>query len=119
MDLRLCTAIAERRLLMFGYGGMVRVVEPHAYGRSAAGDEILSAWMRPGWSRTDPEGGWRMYRVDAMELVQMLPETFDGPRPDFNAADPNVAEVLCQLAGVPPRGGDAADDARAATDDAG
>ena len=60
MDLRICTAIAERRLLMFGYGGMVRVVEPHAYGRSAEGNEILSAWMRPGWSRTNPEGGWRI-----------------------------------------------------------
>lgn len=101
MDLRLCTAIAERRLLMFGYGGMVRVVEPHAYGRSAEGNELLSAWMRPGWSRTDPQGGWRMYRVDQLELTQMLPETFDGPRPDFNAAEPNIAEVFCQLDGPP------------------
>jgi hypothetical protein len=95
MRAQICDAIAARRLLMFAYGGVVRVAEPHLCGRTTAGHDALSAWMRPGWSRADPEGGWRMFRLDAVEDLQALPETFDAPRPEFNAADPHFVEVYC------------------------
>ena len=98
MDLRICNAIAERQLLMFGYRGVVRVVEPHLYGVTTTGREALSAWMRPGWSRTDPDGQWRMFYVDALEQLQALPERFDAPRADFNPNDRHFSEVFCQAA---------------------
>lgn len=101
MDARICTAIAERRLLMLGYKGVLRVVEPHLYGLTAAGHEALSAWMRPGWSRVDPEGGWRFFRADSFRDLQLLPEQFDAPRPDFNPADGHFAEVFCHVAAHP------------------
>lgn len=97
MDPRICLAIAERQLLMFAYGGAVRVVEPHLHGRTTAGHDALSAWMRSGWSRADPEGGWRMYRTDALEGLQILPERFPGPRPGFNPRDPHFVEVYCRV----------------------
>jgi hypothetical protein len=87
------TAIRGRRLLMFGYGAGVRLVEPHAYGVTAAGHELLSAWMRPGYSRTDPEGGWRMYRLDGMHHVQALPAEFAGPRDGYNPFGLPFAEM--------------------------
>ena len=102
MDLRICHAIAERRLLMFGYKGAMRVVEPHLYGRTATGRDALSAWMRPGWSRTDPGGEWRLFHVDALEQLQSLPERFEGPRPDFNPGAPHFVEVYCTIAADPP-----------------
>jgi hypothetical protein len=98
MDLRICQAIADRRLLMFGYQGTVRVVEPHLHGLTTAHHEALSAWMRPGWSRVDPDGGWRMFRLDAVDDLQALPERFDGPRPDFNPEDPHFVETFCRIA---------------------
>ena len=100
MQLIICQAIAERRLLMFSYGGAVRVVEPHLCGRTTAGHPALSAWMRPGWSRADPEGGWRMFRLDALESVQALPDRFDGPREGFNPDDPHFTEIFCRLDGT-------------------
>ena len=103
MDQRICDAIAQRRLLMFGYGGVVRTVEPHLYGRTTAGHEALSAWMRSGWSRADPEGGWRMYRLDGMTELQPLPEQFPGPRPDFNPHDPHFVEIFCRVEAEQPR----------------
>ena len=93
----ICDAIAARRLLMFAYGGAVRVVEPHLCGRTTADHDALSAWMRSGWSRADPEGGWRMFRLDAIEDLQALPETFDGARPDFNPEDPHFVEIYCRV----------------------
>lgn len=98
MDLRLCQAIAERQLVMLTYAGVVRVVEPHLHGLTTAGHEALSAWMRPGWSRADPDGGWRMFRLDIADALTRLPERFAGARPDFNPDDPHFVEVFCALA---------------------
>jgi hypothetical protein len=109
MHALICEAIRARRLLMFGYGDSVRVVEPHLYGASAAGHELLSAWMRPGQSRSDPQGGWRSFRVDQMRNVEALPETFSGARPGYNPREERMARVFCRLewsadAGAPDAG---------------
>jgi hypothetical protein len=97
MGLLICDAIKKKRLLMFGYGDSVRVVEPHVFGVNSAGHEMLSAWLRPGHSRSDPEGGWRNYLTTEVDALQMLDETFEGARPAFNAADPRMREVYCVL----------------------
>jgi hypothetical protein len=93
----ICDAIRTRRLLMFAYGGLVRVVEPHIFGVNTAGHEALSAWLRPGYSRTDPAGGWRMYRADGISALQRLDEPFAGPRPGYNPGDPHLETVYCSL----------------------
>ena len=95
----ICEAIRKRRLLMFGYGDSIRVVEPHLFGINSAGHEMLSAWLRPGHSRSDPDGGWRNYLTSEIVNLQLLDEAFDGPREGFNAADPRMREVFCRLEG--------------------
>ena len=98
----ICGAVARRRLLMFGYGDAIRVVEPHIFGRNTAGHDALSAWLRAGQSRSDPEGGWRMYLVDALQGLQALPEMFPGAREGYNPDDPHFDEIYCRLG--PPAG---------------
>lgn len=44
--LLICQAIGKKRLLMFGYGDFVRVVEPRLFGINSAGHEMLSAYAR-------------------------------------------------------------------------
>lgn len=97
MNPTVCDAIRTRRLLMFAYADLIRVVEPHLYGVNSAGHEMLTAWLRPGHSRTDPQGGWRNYRLDDLTRLQALPETFDAPRPGFNPNDARMREVYCRL----------------------
>ncbi len=97
MRLLICDAIGKRRLLMFGYGDFVRVVEPHMFGVNSAGHEMLSAWLRPGLSRVDPEGGWRMFLVEDLEKLSVLPERFAGARPGFNPSDAHFVDVYCVL----------------------
>ncbi|HYD51174.1 MAG TPA: hypothetical protein VEA99_01055 [Gemmatimonadaceae bacterium] len=101
MDVRICHAIAERRLLMFAYRGAMRVAEPHLHGETTAGNEALSAWMREGWSRTDPSGGWRMFRLDELSELSILPERFDEPRPGFNPSDPHFTRIFCVVGAEP------------------
>lgn len=96
----ICEAIRRRSLLMYEYGGLIRVVEPHLYGVTGAGAELLSGWLRPGYSRSDPQGGWRTWRVDRISSAQRLDHPFDGPRPGYNPGDPRLARVVCALSGA-------------------
>ena len=96
MNQVICDAIATRRLLMFAYGDSVRLVEPHVYGCNTAGHDALSAWLRPGYSRADPEGGWRMFLLDNMHSIGVIPEPFT-PEPSYNPEDPHFATVFCRV----------------------
>jgi hypothetical protein len=97
MNQQLCTAITRRSLVMFEYGDLIRVVEPHRVGINSAGHPMLSGWLRAGYSRSDPAGGWRNYLLSDMRGLQLLDAPFAGTRPGYSAHDPRMREVLCQL----------------------
>ena len=98
-DLReqLCAAIRRRSLVMFEYGDLIRVVEPHRFGVNSAGHEMLSGWLRAGYSRSDPAGGWRNYLLSDVSALQVLDAPFAGTRPGYVAHDPRMREVYCEL----------------------
>ena len=97
MNVAICDAIRARRLLRFVYDGYERVVEPHVYGVNSAGREALSAWLVSGWSKSDPDPGWRMYLVTEMRDVAATAEAYAGTRPGYNPDDGRMAEVYCRL----------------------
>jgi hypothetical protein len=82
---------------MFDYGDLIRVVEPHRYGMNSAGHLMLSGWLRAGYSRSDPAGGWRNYLVSDIRSLQLLDAPFAGTRPGFAAHDPRMREVFAEL----------------------
>ena len=94
---QLCAAITRRSLVMFDYGDLIRVVEPHRYGVNSAGHAMLSGWLRAGYSRSDPAGGWRNYLVSDIRSFQLLDAPFAGTRPGYAAHDPRMREIYCQL----------------------
>jgi len=94
---QLCGAIARRSLVMFEYGDLIRVVEPHRFGVNSAGHEMLSGWLRAGYSRSDPAGGWRNYLISDVRALQVLDAPFAGTRPGYVATDPRMRDVYCQL----------------------
>jgi hypothetical protein len=58
---------------------------------------MLSGWLRPGHSRSDPAGGWRNYLTPDITSLQMLDETFESAREGFNPVDSRMREVICTL----------------------
>jgi hypothetical protein len=98
---QLCAAIRRRSLVMFEYGDLIRVVEPHRFGMNSAGHEMLSGWLRAGYSRSDPSGGWRNYLVSEIRALQVLDAPFAGPRPGYALHDARMLEVHCQLSAAP------------------
>lgn len=93
----ICDAISRRLLLMFAYSDSVRVVEPHLCAVNSAGNIVMSGWMLPGYSRSDPDGAWRSFLLERMWAVQMLPQHFDGSRPGYNPTDSHMRRVICAL----------------------
>ena len=94
---QLCAAIRRRSLVMFEYGDLIRVVEPHRFGVNSAGHEMLSGWLRAGYSRSDPAGGWRNYLLSDVGALQVLDAPFAGTRPGYGAHDPRMRDVYCEL----------------------
>ena len=94
---QLCGAIRRRSLVMFEYGDLIRVVEPHRFGVNSAGHEMLSGWLRAGYSRSDPAGGWRNYLLHEVTALQVLDAPFAGARPGYAAHDPRMPQVYCEL----------------------
>ncbi|MEO6527163.1 MAG: hypothetical protein ABIP93_11100 [Gemmatimonadaceae bacterium] len=94
---QLCAAITRRSIVMFEYDDLIRVVEPHRFGINSAGHEMLSGWLRAGYSRSDPAGGWRNYLLGDVSALQVLDAPFAGTRPGYTAHDPRMREVFCQL----------------------
>ena len=93
----LCAAIRRRSLVMFEYGDLIRVVEPHRFGINSAGHEMLSGWLRAGYCRSDPAGGWRNYLLSDVSALQVLDAPFAGTRPGYAAHDVRMREVYCEL----------------------
>src|SRR4051812_7359335 len=111
MNVVICDAIRARRLLRFFYEGYERIVEPHVYGETSAGNEVLRGWLVRGWSKSDPEPGWRMFRLDGMQDVAAMAEAFEAARGGYNPEDTQIARVYCRL--EPAAGDDAASPAGA------
>jgi len=82
---------------MFEYGDLIRVVEPHRFGVNSAGHEMLSGWLRAGYSRSDPAGGWRNYLMRDIHALQVLDAPFAGTRPGYAVHDQRMPRVYAEL----------------------
>jgi len=97
MNVVICDAIRARRLLRFVYDGYERIVEPHLYGVTTAGNEAVRGYLVRGWSTSETSPGWRMYLVDRMEGLAALAEPFLGPRSEYNPDDTQMVRVYCRI----------------------
>lgn len=94
---QLCSAIAGRRLVMFEYGDLIRVVEPYGVGINDAGHPALCGWLRAGLSRADPAGGWREYLLSDIESLEVLDAPFVGARPGYHDEALRMHAISCEL----------------------
>ncbi|HZH05409.1 MAG TPA: hypothetical protein VEY69_01935 [Lautropia sp.] len=91
------TAIRNRQLLSFRYGGRSRVVEPHVYGVTAKGHPALSAYQLRGGSVSGEHHGWKMFLVHEMVDVEVLTARSFSPRPDYNPEDPSFSGIYARV----------------------
>lgn len=88
MNRVIINAILRMNRLSFTYGGELRLVEPHCYGRDTNGHNALRAWQ--------PGKGWRMFHEDEMIGLQVK-EAFAAPQPDYRREDKGMAKIFAQI----------------------
>src|SRR5437868_13298041 len=92
MDAQIVNAIENRQLLRFTYDGGERVVEVHCYGRTSKGNDAIHAYQVRGYSSTG-RMGWKLFTLAEASSMQLLEETFDGPRPDYKTGDKAMISI--------------------------
>lgn len=96
--MKLCDAIAARRLIRFHYDGHPRVVQPAAYGRHRKGEHGLKlrGYQVAGSTTEGTLPDWRLFSVERIQGLQVLPETFADAPPGYRRGDAHL-HVLCEL----------------------
>jgi len=70
-------AIHEKRELSFTYNGYHRLVLPYALGIDTKGHSVLKAYQIGGVSQSGALPGWRSFKIDRLEQLTLLEQTFD------------------------------------------
>lgn len=90
-------AIRERWIVHLRYEWGHRVVEPHVFGKTRDGQELLRAFQVGGHSESGRPYGWKLFRVDEIPEVHLPGGHFKGPRRDYAREDPAIVKAYAQL----------------------
>lgn len=97
MNQEICQAIEDKKIVTFSYDGGSRTIEPHCYGISKAGNELLRAYQTGGYSKSGKSVDWKLFSVNKISNLEVSTDTFDGTRPQYNPNDKAMAQIYCCL----------------------
>jgi hypothetical protein len=96
MNQEIVESIENQNVIEFYYDGELRVVEPHCYGLTTAGNEGLRAFQIGGYSSTG-KFGWKMYDLGKADGITIFPNQFDGPRSGYQRGDKGMSRIYAEL----------------------
>ena len=96
MENQICDAIGSQNIIEFEYEGEIRVVEPHCFGITTAGNLALRAYQIDGYSSSG-KLGWKLYNLAKVENLSVLNDTFEEERSGYNPDDSAMVEIICAL----------------------
>lgn len=95
MNTDIAAAVGLTKLTIW-YGGGPRLIEPHAYGLSKKGKELLKAWQVSGHSNSRRATGWKTFRLDRITAILPAPEPFQ-LQPDWTGAAPEIITTFATV----------------------
>jgi len=96
MKMDVSKAIQNHNLVKFEYEGGSRLVEPHCYGITTAGNEGLRADQVGGYSSSG-KMGWKMFDLSKARQIQILVDTFKPTRLGYKSGDKGMSEIYQEL----------------------
>lgn len=96
MQQKIIDAIGNQNVINFYYDGELRIVEPHCYGMTTAGNEGLRAYQTGGYSSSG-KFGWKMYDLGNAEDINITDDQFDGPRSGYKSGDKGMSKIYAEL----------------------
>lgn len=97
MNAVILRAVKERQVIQFQYSGGLRTVEPHCYGVSRTGKELLRGYQTGGYSESGNSVGWKLFEVGLMQGIAVTGQTFPNDRPLYNPNDSVMAQVIANV----------------------
>jgi len=95
MNTKIINVITNRKVIEFNYDGENRIVEPHCYGFTTKGNEVIRAYQIAGFSSSG-KMGWKMYDLSKAENIIELDETFE-VRDDYKKVDKGMSIIYCEI----------------------
>ncbi len=96
MNTDIIIAIKSNYVIEFYYEGELRVVEPHCYGDSTAGNEGLRAYQIDGYSSSG-KFGWKMYDLGKADDITVTDRSFAGSRAGYKRGDKGMSNIHAEL----------------------
>ena len=93
----IASAIRDRQLISFTYGGFQRTVEPHTLGIDSKGHEALCGYQVSGGSKSGDAVGWKTFRVNEMRDMTVLTSRHFRARPDYVQGDAAFRVIHAEL----------------------
>jgi hypothetical protein len=90
-------AISKMKLIEFDYDGEYRLVEPHAYGVSKKGNELLRGYQTEGGTKNGVVPDWRLFSVNKIENLNVKNESFECEREGYKRGDSVLNEIFAEL----------------------
>ncbi|KFN38235.1 hypothetical protein KN63_05030 [Smithella sp. F21] len=97
MNHTIINAIQQKKLLSLSYDGITRTVEPHAYGVSSKGNELLRCYQVRGGHGSEKPHDWDLLTVSKIVALTDTEEHFSGARPDYKRDDKAMQTIYAQL----------------------
>lgn len=96
MKQNIIEAIECLYVIEFYYEGKLRVVEPHCYGITTAGNEGLRAFQIEGYSSSG-KFGWKMYDLGKAINITLRDTNFKSSRPGYKKGDMGMSRIYAEL----------------------
>lgn len=90
-------AIENRQILEFEYDSCFRRVEPHTFGVSSTGKDMLSAYQIEGDTVSGNVPDWKQFSLNKIKNLEILNETFTGTRLGYTKGDSRMTRIYCEL----------------------
>ncbi|WP_298267477.1 hypothetical protein [Geobacter sp.] len=90
-------AIRQKKKLSLRYDGVMRIVEPHAYGISKKGHELLRCYQVRGGHTSYTPHDWDLLKVSEITALTDTGEHFACARPDYRRDDKAMQTIYAQL----------------------
>lgn len=95
MNSNICDAIENQYVIEFYYEGELRIVEPHCYGLSSKGNEIVRGYQIGGYSSSG-KMGWKLYDLSKITGLTVTFNTFHAET-GYKPGDSAMSTIFCEL----------------------
>jgi hypothetical protein len=97
MHQTIISAINGKKLLSLTYDGHHRVVEPHAYGTTKKGNDILRCFQIKGGHSSDKPHDWNLLTVSEITNLSDSVGHFACARHDYKRDDKAMQTIYAQI----------------------